>query len=385
MLKDLLPLILSNIDCLDALLRMRLVCKDAHALLKIEEMTGMTKAHCALMFRPMTMMDIPENRLPCESGPMGGAVVDLGGRFLVWIETADGFVQLDRFFYAGRWRKEFSLAVCTPNAKHLWIAAGDGELVCTLSDSLDGPGPLIFTALRISSEPMMYTSIERDLLMERTLDGGYEFSKSTVLLATWKGRAYLFMLPRNAHKHRLGALEIGSSGQWEWWEINVTCSNQHKMPLGLLYHHQNRVFLMPVGGCALFVLDLDDTPVAPELLTTLPVVPTSVTQLKVADNAERVLAYDPEGQLFVATRSKCTRLASERLSAFYFVGNTAAVAFLDASPEFIVFNLAKTILLRRCRLDHIPSLAIVSEHAIWTVEASLRARKFVRAAARLAT
>ena len=124
-------------------------------------------------------------------------------------------------------------------------------------------------------------------------------------------------------------------------------------------------------------MDLTAAVPRPQLAYTIPLLPTHVTAMKVSDNFSRILAYSPSvSQLLSVTHSHSHVLTEQTLNSFSFAGTDAAVAFLQTSNIFRIYNLTHNDLVRDCRLNHVPSLVSFEHHdAFWTVEASKKVRR----------
>ena len=392
MLGDLLPLIVSNIQCADTLLRMRRVCKDALKLIPLENILGMTRSHFELFYSNRADLDFRINTLSGIPGKIGSAVCNQGTRFILWMEIENNQVHLNSFLQDWTWQQEANMLMKSPLNTQLWVTVGNDGTLYTLS--LHERGLLAFTAMHLSGSPSMYTAIDSALLMEKCPSGTastsrtkvaeyggetFSFSTRNVLIASWKERSFLILLPRGPHVHRIGAMEIRHDSRFEWWNIEVVRGHGDQLEMGLLSQNKQKVYLIPVCGCSLFVLDLEEEILSPELTGTLPLLPESIAEFKISDNETRILAYDPAGKFYHITRAKMTTLFEQQLGSFFFVGNNAAVAFVEGSCTMVTFNLSFNTPTRRCELDHIPSLVILCDQAIWTVDAYMRTRRLVRA------
>ena len=376
MLADVLSLVLSNMQHTRSLLNMRRTCRQAWKALSVELIMGMSVDRSRLFFEPI----ISNIGVARSVGAAGLTPLRQRAACVVWNHKLTNLIELNQYSYSNtKWQRDFSFEATTPASTYLWVFVSADGVLCTLSAADDGNRPLIFTALRLGTDGlMMCTTISRRLLMQSATD----IKPDSLLFASWANRSFLIVLPCNEHRHKIGVLELDSEHErWEWWEVSVVVQNQDQLQMGPMYQIENYVFVMPLGGTALFLLDLAIPVPRPQLALyhALPQLPTHVTAMKVSNNYERVLAYSPSANtLYSVTQSHAHVLTHERLNSFFFAGDDAAVVFHEDANVFRVYNLRHNDLVRECRLDHVPVFVFLDD-ALWTIDAFMRVRKLARA------
>jgi len=379
---DIISLVVSQISSTKALLNFRLACTTTHNEIPIAHVAGMPLETLQRLIaaRHRVIMGSPRG-MPQNCGNIGASFNESGTALWTWSNINSGRVCIERYalHQDGDWRHSVSYEATTYNSTYLWLHVAEGGIVCTLS-TMDEDLPVIFSAFSPDDALgiNLHTEIDRQLL----LNADATFDSTTVMFASWKGQAYLLVIP-TTETFSMGLLRIKKDGPWIWWDVQINYPNNTRpMRVRAACQVDSRILALPDRGGMLFGIDLNDNSPIPSMAARMRILSVDISSMCAImhENRHRVLAYSKTGRVLThLVEPNTARPIAPWLGpigAYLFITPHSAALFLERTNTYAICSLHTGDVVRRLALDHTPSpFVTLRAGELWSVDTSMRVHK----------